>query len=245
MPARADARIVGLNHSDGGVSTMIRIHNFPRGARGLRAGWVCAEMSLAYEYAPVGYPPSATFVALNPLGTVPVLEDGAARITESVAIMLYLAQAYGPTQLLPASDDPAFAEVLDLTVFGEAALGACLNPLLAARFAAPDDEKRGWSVERLEARVHKQLAWLSERLGSNVWFAGAELTLADISIETALRMWQGGLGGPIPKNLAAYRDRLKDRPAYQSAVLVLDSLQNPPTTRDYSAASQPRAGSER
>jgi glutathione S-transferase len=195
---------------------MIRIYNFPRGARGVRAGWVCEEMSLPYEFVPVGFPPSEDFIARNPLGTVPVLEDGAVTISESVAIMLYLAQTYGPTPLLPQA--PAFAQVLELTVFGEASLGACINPLLAAHFGAAPDDKRNWSVATLEARIERYLEYLSERLGANGYFVGSALTLADISVETALHMWQGVLGKPIPNNLAAYRDRLKAHSTYQRAM---------------------------
>ncbi len=198
---------------------MIRIYNFPRGARGVRAGWVCEEMSLAYEFVPVAYPPGEAFLKLNPVGTVPVLEDGAVTISESIAIMLYLAETYGPTPLLPSRSDPDFARVLELTIFGEASLGACINPLLSARFSAPAEKKQNWSTEALEARIERFLDHLSEKLGAKAYLAGAELTLADISVETALHMWQI-LGKPVPKNLAAYRDRLKTLPTYQRAMRV-------------------------
>ena len=197
---------------------MIRIHNFPRGARGVRAGWVCEEMGLDYEFAAVTYPPSEAFIRLNPLGTVPVLEDGAATITESLAIMLYLAEAHGPTPLLPPRDDPAFAQVLELAMFGEASLGASLNPLLAARFSAPAELKRNWPVGMLEGRVEKFLDHLSARLGENAYLVGSGLTLADICVETSLQIWQGALAGAIPDNLAAYRDRLKALETYQRAM---------------------------
>jgi glutathione S-transferase len=197
---------------------MIRIHNFRRGARGVRAGWVCEEMGLPYEFVAVDYPPSASYVALNPLRSVPLLEDGTVRLSESIAIMLYLAETHGPTPLLRKTDKPAFATILELTIFGEASMGACLNPLMAARFAAPGEAKRNWSVEMLEARFARLLDHVSGRLGEHAWFVGTELSLADISIETALQMWQGALGGSVPANLAAWRERLKTRPAYQRAM---------------------------
>ncbi len=197
---------------------MIRIHDFPGGARGLRGAWVCEEMGLAYEFAPVTFPPSEAYLTLNPLGTVPTAEDGSVTIAESVAIMLYLAQAHGPTPLLPGAGDPALARVLELTVFAEASIGACMNPLLAAHFAAPAEHKRNWSVENLEARAERQVGHLSRRLGDRPWFVGQDLTLADIAIETALVMWQGPLTKAAPPNLAAWRTRLAHRPAYQRAI---------------------------
>jgi glutathione S-transferase len=121
---------------------MIAIYDFAGGARGLRVIWQCEEMGLPYRVEAVSFPPSAAYRALNPLGTVPFLEDaGGVAINESVAIMLYLAQQYGPIPLLPATGDPRLARVLQLKVLAEATIGAGMNPLLAARFAAPEAEK--------------------------------------------------------------------------------------------------------
>jgi glutathione S-transferase len=125
---------------------VIRIHNFARGARGVRLFWQCEEMGLAYERVVVTYPPGDAYLALNPLGSVPLLEDEGVAIGESIAIMLHLARRYGPTPLLPPAHDPRSAEALSLTVFGETAIGMGLNPLLAAHFGAPEADKRNWSV---------------------------------------------------------------------------------------------------
>jgi glutathione S-transferase len=195
----------------------IKIHNFPRGARGLRAMWVCEEMGLAYDVAKVTFPPDEAYRKLNPMGSVPFLEDGAVAINESVAIMLYLAERYGPTPLLPARDDPAFARVMQLCVFSEATLGAGLNTLMAAHFAAPEAEKRNWSVKGTEARVERALAYVEQILGDAPYLAGAQFSLADIAITTALGMRQGALGQAPPAKLGAYRERMMARPAYERA----------------------------
>ena len=197
---------------------MIRIHNFARGARGLRLCWQCEEMGLAYETAIVTYPPSEAYLALNPLGNVPFLEDeGGVAINESVAIMLYLAERYGPTPLLPAKDDPALARVLQLTVLSESAIGGGLNSLMAAHFGAPEGDKRNWSVRGLEGGVGRQFDFVAEALGDRPFLVGEGLTLADIAIVTALGMWRGALGKTLPEQLETYRDRLASRPAYQRA----------------------------
>lgn len=197
---------------------MITIYNFARGVRGLRAMWQCEEMGLPYRVEVVSYPPSEAYLALNPLGTVPFLEDeGGVAINESVAMMLYLAQKYGPTPLLPGKDDPALARVLQMTVFGEATIGAGLNPLLEAHFGAPEADKRGWSVISQEARVERAVRFAAELLGDNPYLAGDALTLADISVSTALGIWHGALGHALPDTLTAYRERLAARPAYQRA----------------------------
>jgi glutathione S-transferase len=198
---------------------MIRIHNFARGARGVRVIWQCEEMGLPYQVETVTYPPSEAYRALNPLGTVPFLEDeGGVAIHESVAIMLYLAQKYGPTPLLPSKDDPALARVLQMMVFSEATIGAGMNTLMAAHFAAPEPDKRNWSVLKLEARVEEALRHVVGALGEKPFLAGDHFTLADIAVNTALGMWRGALGRAVPDELVAYRERLAARPAYQRAL---------------------------
>ena len=54
-------------------------------------------------------------------------------------------------------------------------------------------------------------------LRAESFLAGAEFTLADISVSCALGIWQGALGKPLPEKLAAYQERLAARPAYQRA----------------------------
>ncbi len=196
---------------------MIRIHNFPRGARGVRLFWVCEEMGLPYETSPVTFPPSEAYLALNPLGSVPFLEDEGVAINESVAMMLYIAQRHGPTPLLPASDDPALAAVLQLTVFSEASLGGEMNPLMAAHFAAPAEHKQNWSVRMMQGRAEQFVAFVADKLGDQEFLVGDSLTLADIALCTGLGIWKGALNGEIPDRLVAWRDRLAERPAYQRA----------------------------
>ena len=197
---------------------MIRIHNFPHGLRGVRAGWVCEELGLAYEFAAVSYPPSAEYKALNPLGTVPFLEDGAVAISESLAIVLHLTETHGPGALLPPVGDPARAAVLQWMMFGEASIGAGLNVLLTARFAAPDDDKRNWSVRTLEQRTEQFVRHVEAALGDRAFLVGDHLTLADICVATSLALWRGPLSGSVPDTLTAYLDRLFARPAYQKAL---------------------------
>ena len=198
---------------------MLRITNFARGLRGVRVFWQCEEMGLPYEVATIGFPYPDSYKALNPAGGVPFLEDdGGVAINESVAIMLYLAEKYGPTPLLPAKDDPAFARVLQLTVYSEATIGGALNTLMATHFMAGDADKQNWTVRMTQGRVELALGYVSDVLGEKPFLMGAELTLADIAIGTALGMWEGALGKPIPAPLADYQKRLRARPAYQRAI---------------------------
>ena len=58
----------------------------------------------------------------------------------------------------------------------------------------------------------------AESLLEGDYFVGESLTLADIALSTALGMWDGALGKPIPPKLAAHRARMAARPAYAKAL---------------------------
>ena len=195
---------------------MITIYNFAGGARGFRIAWQCEEMGLAYRPVSLPYPVPDDYRAKYPLGSVPFLEDeGGVGIGESVAIMLYLAGRY-PGTLLP--DDPAqLARTLQFALFAETTLGGTMNPLMAAKFGAPDADKRNWSVRMGEAGIATGLAWLAAELGDRPFLVGDDLTLADIAIAPALGIWKGALGGEVPEPLETWRARLAGRPAYAKA----------------------------
>jgi glutathione S-transferase len=197
---------------------MIRIYNFPRGVRGLRVGWLCLEMGLDYEAVAVDFPTDAAYRAKNPLGSVPFLEDeDGVAINESVAMLLYVTQRYGPTPLMPGPDDPDLARVLQMTVFSEASLGGVMNPLMEAKFGAPEADKRNWSVSACEARVEAGLAYVEHGLGQGPFLAGDRFTVADIAIATTLGLWRGALDKTLSEPFAAYHARATARPAWQAA----------------------------
>jgi glutathione S-transferase len=199
---------------------MITIYDFPSGARGLRVAWLCEEMGLSYTMMHIGFPPDNAYRALNPFGTVPFLRDGDVSMAESIAIMLCVAQKYGLTDILPRADDGRFAKVLQFTLFGEASLSSPMTPLLAARFGAPDDQKRNWSAVGAESRLKGAIGRLGDEVGERAFLVGSGLTLADISVVTALRIWTRALGHDLPERLRIYCERLQDRPACKRAVLA-------------------------
>jgi glutathione S-transferase len=196
---------------------MISIYDFAHGARGMRLAWMCEEMALEHAFVALTFPTDPGYRKLNPFGTVPYLHDGDVGMSESVAAMLYLAQKYGPTGLLPAVDNRDYAAVLQWTLFGEASLAAMMTPLLAARFGAPADKKRNWSAVGLESRVKATIDQLDAQLAGRPCLVGANLSLADISVSTALAIWRGGLAQALPASLQSYCENLQARPAYQRA----------------------------
>jgi glutathione S-transferase len=136
--------------------------------------------------------------------------------------MVYLAGRYGPTPLLPA-DPAAMAQVLQLTIACEASLGGLMNPMLATKFAAPDDQKSNWTDRFCAARVTDALAYADSLLAGREYFVGDGLTLADIAMSTALGIWRGALGKDVPAGLAEHRARMQARPAYQKGAAAFEA----------------------
>jgi glutathione S-transferase len=191
-----------------------RVNKFARGkTRDLRVLWALEEMGLPYEIVGMDHPnhdlDSDEFRAMNPFGQLPVIDDDGVVVTESGAILLYLARKSG--KLLPR-DLAGEAQVLRWSV---AALNSIEVPVLTLWFVGisggkgtkPHDALHGWSDMRL-----KQLdGWLASR----TFIATDEFTVADILMTHVLSAaMDQGLLNPY-EHVRAYQTRCTDRPAWK------------------------------
>jgi glutathione S-transferase len=84
---------------------MMKLYGFPP-TRSIRVLWTLRELGVEFEFINVnlmaGENRRPEFLALNPAGKIPVLVDGEFVLTESVAMVLYLAEKYPEKNLLPA-----------------------------------------------------------------------------------------------------------------------------------------------
>lgn len=195
---------------------MLKIFDFSRGARGLRSAWLCGEMGVPYEFTPVNFPPQPDYLAINPLGRVPYLRDGDVGMGESIAMMLYVAERYGPTDLLPR--EPALlARVLEFTVFGEASLAAHMDVLLAVKFGGAPGGSGGWSEGVARSQLQRSLKHVTTALSAGPMICGDRFTIADISVATALYILRGALQQELPPILVPYLELVQSRAAYIDA----------------------------
>ena len=83
-------------------------------ARSFRALWALEELGLDYELKLLPFPPrvlAPDYLAENPLGTIPLLVDGGTRMTESAAIVQYLATRDGPSVLSVEPGDQMYRSI--------------------------------------------------------------------------------------------------------------------------------------
>jgi glutathione S-transferase len=197
---------------------MIQLYHCPD-ARSFRALWALEELGLPYDLHLLPFPPRAKapeYLQINPLGTIPALIDGPTLLTESAAIVQYLAVRHAPNALLVEADDPAYGAWLNWLYFGEATLTFPQTLVLRYRTLEPGrceqaaDDYARWFLSRLR-HVDRALA-------AGDWLCAGRFTGADISVGYALLLANHLklLDGVSPA-IAAYWERLKARPAFQAA----------------------------
>jgi glutathione S-transferase len=196
---------------------MLTIYHAP-GSRSQRVVWLAEEMGIPYELKAETFGQfSPEFLEANPAGALPAIRDGDVRMGESTAIMQYLMDAYGPTPLALRHGHDRYADYLQFLTFGEASMGAFLNPAFITQFFAPDDQKQNFTVEAAKNMFRSRLKSLDAQLEKGDYMAG-DFTAADISVGYGLGLGAGlGLDADYSQKLKDYRERVQARPAYQAA----------------------------
>jgi glutathione S-transferase len=158
--------------------------------RGFRVVWLLEEMGLAYKLRPVdllaGVQHDTEFLAINPAGFIPAMQDGDATMVESIAIMEYLMARHGPTPLAPDPRDPAFPAYQQFLHLGEAGLAASMYFVVVSRNLAPEAERRNWGARKALEVFESRLGLVSRQLARSSYLAGDRFTAADISVSYAL-----------------------------------------------------------
>lgn len=200
---------------------MIELHHC-LAARSFRALWTLEELGLPYRLHLLPFPPRMhrrEYLALNPLGTVPLLVDGDTRMTESAAICQYLASRHGPTPLAVEPHEPGYGDWLNFLHQGEATL--TFPQTLVLRYARfePEERRLPQVAEAYTKWFLARLRPLEPRLAAQPWLCAGRFTVADVSVGYALRL--AGFLGLEPQWGPALRDywvRLQARPGYRQAL---------------------------
>ncbi|HEY2707694.1 MAG TPA: glutathione S-transferase family protein [Caulobacteraceae bacterium] len=195
-----------------------------------RIVWLCEELAIPYELKlydrdPVTRLGPPEYKALHPLGTAPIITDGDVVLPESGAIVEYIIGKCGQGRLAVGPEAPNFADYLFWLHFA--------NASFLPRQAIGPQPKAG-EEETPRARFMRQrseTAWdlVEQRLGKVPYFAGDELTAADIIMVfalTTMRAFAPHDLAPHP-NIRAYLQRIGQRPAYQRAMAKGDPKMTP------------------
>jgi glutathione S-transferase len=184
--------------------------------------WCCAEIGVPFERLDIvetfGAQRAPGYLALNPNGLMPTIDDDGFILWESNAIVRYLCAKHSLGRLCPSS----LAERADAERWmdwQQTSLAPQMGPLFRALLRNPREEL---PADRLAVAMQKAgdlWRMLDARLASHEYVCGASLTMADLALGNAVHRWyKFAIEHPDLPHLRAWYDRLCERPAYRTHV---------------------------
>ena len=199
-------------------------------SRASRPIWMAEELGLDYEIVSDGFAGrdhcDASFLAMNPNGTIPVLDDDGFILWESMAITLYLAKKHGGP-LAPASlaEDGLMEQwsIWTMTTMEAAALDTVLH-----RAGLPPDRRDPTRVDAAADTLRRPFGVLEGFLDGREHLVGGRFTAADLNLCSVLDWARAAveLFAEHPR-LTAYFDRARSRPAYRAMRALQKQTQMP------------------
>lgn len=187
--------------------------------------WLIGELGLTHEHIDAGGAfgglDTPGFLAMNPHGRVPVIEDGGIVVWESHAILRYLAARYSDGRFW--RDDPAARAQSDQWIewAQTVLLPDFLGGIFWAFYRTPEAQRNLPLIERNVALCAQHMRMLDLQLAGKSYLCGEAITLADIPAGTALfRYFELEIERPEVPNVEAWYRRLCERPAYRQHVML-------------------------
>lgn len=160
----------------------LTIYGSPR-SRTLRVLWMAEELGLAFRHEPYEWNDprlkSAPFLALNPAGAIPTIEDDGVGLSESLAINLYLAKKHGLGGLYPATLEGE-AQVWRWSLWAQGELEPWLQRETRETATAPT------VAELVRPAIQQALAKLERALQGRDWLVGDAFSVADCNVACVL-----------------------------------------------------------
>lgn len=204
---------------------MLKVYGFSRvnkGAHGktrdLRVLWALEEMQLPFEIIGLDHPAhelnTDAYRRLSPFEQLPALEDDGVVLSESAAILIYLARKSG--RLMPKE----LAGEAQVTRWCFAAVNSLELPLMSLNMIDWVEQGNGCAKYRefVRAWAELRLPQLDRWLDGREWVATESFTVADILVSHVLSGIQDDALLAPHERVKAYRDRCFARPAWKRAI---------------------------
>ncbi len=192
------------------------------GSRAIRSLWAIEETGIDYEHVPVGFgedSKTAEYLAINPNGRVPALQDGSLILFESMAINLYLAKTYG--QGLYPDDPAAQALAVQWSFWGISEIEHLQVGIAMQKFFTPDAERDLAAIADAETRLARPFKVLDEHLNGRSWLVGDAFSIADLNLASVMSLLQMiEVDVSAYANLSRWAESCYARPAFDRAQRV-------------------------
>ncbi len=188
-----------------------------------KALWGIGELELGCDQREVGGAvgglDTPEFLALNPHGRIPVLEDGPLVVWESHTILRYLAASYGAGRLWPESA-AARSQGERWMDWAQTTLQPDFMALFWGFYRTPEPLRDARANEGARRRCEAHFRLLDRELAARDFLGGDRFGLGDIPAGAALfRYFEMGAAVHQPRHVLAWYARLCERPAYREHVM--------------------------
>lgn len=194
---------------------MLILHHHPF-TRAAGTVWALEEIGRPYELRFVDFAQneqkSAALVAKNPMGKLPVLEDGEIVISEAAAIGLYLADRYSLGTLAPKLDDAKRGRYLRACLVGPSVIEPAAMANAMKWDYRPSNAGFGTFAAMMDT-VH-------EIIGNGPFVLGDTFSMADVLFGGTVRYMTRFKMMEASAVISGYLDRIDARPAYKRAEAV-------------------------
>jgi glutathione S-transferase len=199
--------------------SQLRIYGVAR-TRAFRALWMAEELGLVYEHVPVEIGDAGArtpeFLAINPNGRLPVIEDDGFVLFESLAITLYLAKKHGYGRLYPAMLE-AEARAWQWTIWAVTEVDRGVNIWSLHAVRLPPDERDAAKREEALAVLAAPFKVLDNALAGRRYLVGGDFTVADLNVAAVISRAVDMDLSAVP-NLKSWLVRCLERPAAGAAL---------------------------
>ena len=186
--------------------------------------WCVAELGIVHQRIDAGGAFGVTdgpeYLAMNPNGRVPTIDDDGFVLWESNAIIRYLSARHGTGTLCP-EDPRRRADADRWMTWQSATVGRNMRGLIHAMFNPPPEQRDPAAAAPMVDTATAHWAILDGQLDGRAFVLGPEFTMADIPMGAyALRWFEMDIPRPAMPRLEAWYGRLRDRQAYRTHVMA-------------------------
>lgn len=171
---------------------MLKIWGRINSANVKKVVWVAQELALPFQRIDVGGPfggvNTPEFLALNPNGTVPVIEDDDFVLWESNSIVRYLASKYGDGTLYPA-DLQQRADIERWLDWQTTEFHPTLVPAFLNLVRLPPEQRQPELAEKARQQLEPLAQLLDDQLAKRAYLSGDAFTVADLVVGCSVHAW--------------------------------------------------------
>ena len=201
---------------------MLKIYGTKMSSNVQKVLWCVAEIGLPFERLDVtetfGAPKAPGYLALNPNGLIPTIDEGGFILWESNAIIRYLCATQAMGRFCPA-DWKARADLERWMDWQQTSLVPPIGALFRDLLRTPREALSPEALAATTANAVRLWTMLDAHLATRAFVGGASPSMADFSFGNAIHRWyKFPIERPDLKHLRAWYERCLARPAYMQTI---------------------------